>query len=106
MATFDDAVELLRNPTYATFTVWRAERLTTGFSEMSGVKILNELQARGAEDRGVALALVHQALLALGGRDASYWLESKQLGGGGSSRRRQRIEVFLVPVDEQPTENG
>jgi hypothetical protein len=102
MATVDDAVELLRDPAYLTATGRRAERRAAGFVEVNGARVVNELQARGAGSREAALDLVWHALVIVGGRDASYLLPaSKGLRPGRIvAPPRQRVEVFLVPIDE------
>jgi len=60
------------------------------------------LQARGAANREAALDLVRQALVIVGGHDASYLLPpSKALRAGRvMAPRQRRVEIFLVPIEE------
>jgi hypothetical protein len=101
MVTVDDAVELLRDPAYLTPNGRRAELRAAGVVEVSGARVVNELHARGAESREAALDLVRQALVAVGGRDASYLAPaSKGLRPGRIvAPPGRRVEVFLVPID-------
>jgi hypothetical protein len=102
MATVDDAVELLRDPAYVTANGRRAELRAAGVVEVDGVRVVNELQVRGAPSREAALELVLQALVSVGGRNASYLLPaSKGLRPGRIvAPARQRVEVFHVPIHE------
>jgi hypothetical protein len=102
VATVDDAVAILRNPAFVTANGRRAELRQLGLMEVSGVRVANELQAGGAASREIALELARQALVIVGGQDASYLLPpSKGIRAGRlMAPPRQRAEIFLVPVDE------
>jgi hypothetical protein len=97
--TVSDAVALLRDPQYRTPNGNRYELRSRGLREVSGGRILNELLARGAEDREAAYALVRTALAELGGEDHSRWRERTGLRAGRMMSPQDRVEVFVVPVD-------
>jgi hypothetical protein len=97
--TVDDAVALLLDPQYRTAAGTRAELRAQGLAEVSGTRVLNELQALGAPSREAALDLAHAALERVGGRDVSFWQESRGRRPNRRVARATRVEVFVVPFD-------
>jgi hypothetical protein len=97
--TVSDAAALLRDPQYSTPNGNRYELRSQSLREVSGARIVSELLARGAKDREAAYALVRTALDEIGGEDHSHWRERSGLRAGGMMARRDRVEVFIVPVD-------
>ena len=95
--TVEDAVALLRDPAYRTMRGMSSD-VPHGFAEVSGDRVLSELQVRGATPEE-ALTLASSALEKVNGLDRSYWRESRSLGGGSWGRSRQPVHVFLVPIE-------
>lgn len=97
--TVADAIAVLRDPASLTMNGQRHELRSRGVVEVSGTRVLNELQTRGAPSREAALSLALEALAAIDGEDVSPWRESHGLGRRATPRA-QRIIVFLVPIDD------
>ena len=98
----EDAIALLRDPGYWTPS-GRASTVPEGWAEVSGQRVLNALQTMGASFEE-ALALVTEALAQVGGEDVSYDHKRQGLGSGAWKESRDRVYVYLVPLD--PPEPG
>ena len=92
----EDAIALLRDSEYWTPS-GRASTVQEGWTEVSGQRVLNALQAMGATFEE-ALALAAEALERIGGEDVSYDRKRQGLGGGAWKEPRDRIYVYLVPL--------